>query len=114
MGKRFPGINWYCDHCNALLNFQPGFDDHHYVWKCKECGYKNSISADNIFRSEDDFKNHTVDEDDNYYSSYYEDDDYDDYDDDYDDAEKDVSYCDVCELNNNYPDCILRCPYDDD
>lgn len=45
---RFPGIDWYCDHCGALLNSQKNFDDHKYVWKCKECGYKNSISWDNI------------------------------------------------------------------
>lgn len=45
---RFPGIDWYCDHCGALLNTQKGFDDHKYTWKCKECGYKNSISSDNI------------------------------------------------------------------
>lgn len=47
--ERFPGIEWFCDHCNACLNCQRGFDDHHYVWKCTECGYKNSISSDNIF-----------------------------------------------------------------
>lgn len=33
MSERFPGIDWYCDRCNAYLNDQPGFDDHHYVWK---------------------------------------------------------------------------------
>ena len=43
MSERFPGIDWYCDRCNAYLNDQPGFDDHHYVWKCTECGHKNSI-----------------------------------------------------------------------
>lgn len=47
-GERFPGIDWYCDRCNAQLNIQPGFDDHKYVWKCTKCGYKNSISRDNI------------------------------------------------------------------
>ncbi len=46
--ERFPGIDWYCDNCDALLNAQKGFDDHKYIWKCKECGYKNSISNDNI------------------------------------------------------------------
>lgn len=45
---RFPGIDWYCDNCNAYLNTQPDFDDHHYVWKCKICGYKSSISRANI------------------------------------------------------------------
>lgn len=45
---RFPGIDWYCDNCGAHLNTQKNFNDHKYVWKCKECGYKNSISWDNI------------------------------------------------------------------
>lgn len=45
---RFPRINWWCDRCGANLNVQINFDDHHYVWKCKKCGFKNSISADNI------------------------------------------------------------------
>ena len=50
MSERFPEIDWYCD--------QPGFDDHHYVWKCTECGHKNSISADDIYESEEDFRNY--------------------------------------------------------
>ena len=29
MSERFPEIDWYCDRCNAYLNDQPGFDDHH-------------------------------------------------------------------------------------
>lgn len=45
---RFPGIDWWCDRCDAFLNDQENFDDHHYVWKCTECGYKNSISSANI------------------------------------------------------------------
>lgn len=45
---RFPGITWYCDHCGASLSSQEGFDDHKYTWKCRKCGYKNSISWDNI------------------------------------------------------------------
>lgn len=45
---RFPGIDWYCDNCNAHLNSQDHFDDHKYTWRCKKCGYKNSISWDNI------------------------------------------------------------------
>ena len=45
---RFPGIDWYCDHCGALLNNQKHFDDHKYTWKCTKCGFKNSISWDNI------------------------------------------------------------------
>ena len=52
---RFPGIKWYCDHCNAYLNDQPGFDDHKYIWKCCECGYKTSISLANINRGTNAF-----------------------------------------------------------
>lgn len=51
---RFPDIDWYCDNCNDYLNNQVGFDDHKYIWKCTSCGYKNSISKDNIFEFEDD------------------------------------------------------------
>ena len=47
-GNRFPDIDWYCDHCDVYLNDQYEFDDHKYIWKCTECGYKNSISRDNI------------------------------------------------------------------
>lgn len=46
--ERFPDIEWFCDRCNACLSYQHGFNDHCYVWKCTECGYKNSISSDNI------------------------------------------------------------------
>ena len=45
---RFPGVDWYCDHCGDYLNNQAGFDDHKYIWKCTNCGGKNSISRDNI------------------------------------------------------------------
>ncbi len=50
MGRkpRFPGVSWYCDYCGASLNSQKGFNDHKYIWKCRKCGYKNSISWDNI------------------------------------------------------------------
>lgn len=57
MSERFPGIDWYCDRCNAYLNDQSGFDDHKYTWKCTECGHKNSISLDDIYESEEDFRN---------------------------------------------------------
>ena len=40
------------------MNDQPGFDDHHYVWKCTECGYKNSIYSDDIYESKEDFRNY--------------------------------------------------------
>lgn len=49
MKERFPEIDWYCDKCGAYLNSQNGFDDNKYLWKCTECGFKSSISKDNIF-----------------------------------------------------------------
>lgn len=49
MNERFPGVDWWCDRCDAHLNEQEGFDDHNYTHKCTECGYKNSISKDNIY-----------------------------------------------------------------
>lgn len=55
--SRFPDVDWYCDRCNSHLNFQDGFDDDKYTWKCTDCGHKNSISRDNIFDSSDDFFN---------------------------------------------------------
>ena len=53
--KRFPGIDWHCDRCGAYLNSQEGFDDHKYLWKCTECGHKNSISRDDIYAPDDEF-----------------------------------------------------------
>ena len=53
MEERFPGIDWYCDRCHAYLNGQYGFNDRKYIWKCTECGYKNSISLANILVSQD-------------------------------------------------------------
>ncbi len=57
MNARFPDIDWYCDRSNAYLNSQNGFDDHKYTWKCEECGHKSSISRDDIYNSEEDFRN---------------------------------------------------------
>lgn len=55
MSERFARIDWFCDRCGAYLNSQSGFDDHKYIWKCSECGFKSSISRDNIFESHEDF-----------------------------------------------------------
>ena len=57
MSDRYPNIDWWCDRCGAYLNNQEDFDDHHYIWKCTECGHKNSISASNIYESHEDFWN---------------------------------------------------------
>lgn len=58
MSERFPEVDWYCDKCGAHLNGQAGFDDHKYLWKCTECGFKSSISGTNIiFNLDDDNEN---------------------------------------------------------
>ncbi len=54
--ERFPGIDWWCDKCNASLNQQTGFDDHCDIWKCTECGYRNRISEEEIYASEEEFR----------------------------------------------------------
>lgn len=55
MADRFPDVDWFCDRCDANLNTQSGFDDSRYTWKCEECGHKNSISRDNLYKSKEDF-----------------------------------------------------------
>jgi len=42
-GEKYPGVYWFCDKCNVLLNTQYGFRDNCKKWKCKSCGYKNYI-----------------------------------------------------------------------
>lgn len=38
MSGRFPNVDWWCDYCGALLNYQNGFDDSNDTWACTECG----------------------------------------------------------------------------
>ena len=45
--KRF-SVLWFCDKCEAYLNNQPGFDTKQGTWKCKNCGYINNVSKENI------------------------------------------------------------------
>lgn len=61
-GKQFPDIIWYCDNCGERLDLQPYFSDRRGTWRCKSCGYKNEISAENIDWDDDD----EDDEDDEY------------------------------------------------
>lgn len=61
--SRFPDVIWKCDGCGDILNRQDGFDDHLPVWQCRKCGYLNEISAEQIFSSEEDFKNQVRPED---------------------------------------------------
>lgn len=95
MAERFPGIDWYCDRCNSYLNIQPGFDDHHSVWECTECGYRNSISADEIYDSEESFRNN--------FTLWNSDDD------DEDDIPEGCRAC-----GGPYPNCTTSCPLFDD
>ncbi|SHG37768.1 Sec23/Sec24 zinc finger [Ornithinibacillus halophilus] len=55
MNERFPDVDWYCDRCDSHLNNQSNFDDNKYLWKCTECGHKNSISSTNIYDSKKDY-----------------------------------------------------------
>ncbi len=55
MAKRFPGIEWFCDNCDASLDDQPGFDDSCGTWQCTQCGCMNTISDDYIFESQEDY-----------------------------------------------------------
>lgn len=45
---RFPDYEWYCIKCRENLNWQSGFDDNKRIWKCTNCGTKNSISKENL------------------------------------------------------------------
>lgn len=47
---RFPEYEWYCAKCGDCLNNQSGFDDNKFIWKCDNCGHKNSISKDNLIK----------------------------------------------------------------
>ena len=60
MSGRFPNVDWWCDYCGALLNYQDGFDDSNDTWACTECGTINRISASEIYESHEDYrkKNH--------------------------------------------------------
>ncbi len=55
--KRFPGVEWYCDECNAYLNEQEGFDDRLPEWSCQNCGYVNRLDIEEIYDNEEDAQN---------------------------------------------------------
>ena len=65
MTPRFPDYTWYCAHCSRCLNDQLEFNDNKSTWKCTDCGYKNSISKDNLrkpyaYLKDDSLKNRFV------------------------------------------------------
>jgi predicted RNA-binding Zn-ribbon protein involved in translation (DUF1610 family) len=41
-------VFWFCDGCESFLNNQEGFDINADTWICKNCGFENDITADNI------------------------------------------------------------------
>ncbi len=55
LDQRYPGIEWYCDRCEAHLNEQKGFTDINPIWVCTACGYENRIGADVIFNNREDY-----------------------------------------------------------
>lgn len=57
LDSRFPGVEWYCDHCGAHLNEQAGFDDHLSEWKCAACGHENELDISEIYENDEDWKN---------------------------------------------------------
>ena len=53
---QYGDVVWCCDNCGAILNSQSGFSDYLDSWTCEECGYLNSISDDEIYESEEDWR----------------------------------------------------------
>ena len=46
-------IYWYCDSCETLMNDQRGFKTITGIWKCKECGYLNDVTENNVQWNDD-------------------------------------------------------------
>lgn len=46
--EKFPGIDFFCNECNDLLNKQEGFIDSCGEWKCRKCGHINKIDSEHI------------------------------------------------------------------
>lgn len=56
-GDTYEGVAWFCDNCGALLNKQYGFSDSYSSWTCTECYHSNSINENEIYESEEEYKN---------------------------------------------------------
>lgn len=41
-------VFWFCDECDTYLNNQEGFDKHSSKHICRNCGYENDITENNI------------------------------------------------------------------
>ena len=46
--KKFFGVFWFCDDCEAFLNVQIGFNTKKKRWSCTECGCVCDVSRGNI------------------------------------------------------------------
>ena len=57
---QFENVCWFCDECGAFLNKQSGFSDSYSSWTCTKCGFTNSISGDDIYESEEDYRSHKL------------------------------------------------------
>lgn len=49
---------WYCDGCHSVLNNQDGFNTVNGTWECSECGCLNDVSPENLFDSEESYREH--------------------------------------------------------
>ena len=52
MSKFDRGCEWYCDNCDAHLNYQEGFDASSGEWECSNCGWLNDVSEANILQGD--------------------------------------------------------------
>ncbi len=41
-------VFWFCDECNTYLNIQEGFNRHESKHICRNCGYENDTTFDNL------------------------------------------------------------------
>lgn len=86
-GDRYEGVAWFCDECGALLNKQSGFSDIYDSWTCTNCYHTNGTTEDDIFDSEEAYKE-------SHYSSCSS---YDDSDDEDDNDTEEVTFSESIE-----------------
>jgi len=41
-------VLWFCDECDTYLNIQSDFNTYSGHWICKNCGYDNEVTEDNV------------------------------------------------------------------
>lgn len=41
-------VFWFCDNCETYLNVQDGFSTKTGTWLCRNCGFINDVTNDNI------------------------------------------------------------------